>query len=77
MAASITMSVVMTDSSYETVTANVTHVNPALFPSSGNVAEGVYQAADTIGRKIAGLTSNSYVDTIINRTESASSHING
>lgn len=60
----------------ETETASLTYLNPELFPTSGEVSQETYQAADTVGRRICALTNNTYVDTIITRTESTTEILN-
>lgn len=77
MAANTTMTVQMRSFvTGETVSASLTYLNPALFPQSGETPEAVYTAVDAVGRKISGLTQNSYIDTIISRTESVTEILN-
>lgn len=61
---------------YEEETFTITDINPELFPESGTVPVEVYQAADTVARRFAGLSNNTYVDAIIARSESLTEILN-
>ena len=54
----------------EQETITVTDINPELFPTSGTIPMTSYQAADNVGRKLTALSQNTYVDTVITRSES-------
>lgn len=67
----LTMTVVTqnpTNSELENI--NITDINPELFPTSGTIPKTSYEAADNVGRKLTALSNNSYVDTVITRSES-------
>lgn len=60
----------------EIVSCTLTDLNPALFPEDGTISQDNYQKADTVGRRICALSSNTYIDTLITRTESVTEILN-
>lgn len=60
----------------ELVSCTLTDLNPALFPDDGTVTTENYQKADAVGRRISALSTNTYIDTLITRTESVTEIIN-
>lgn len=77
MATKASMVVQMMDgTTNEMTTCTLTDLNPALFPDDGTITTENYQKADAVGRRICALSTNTYIDTLITRTESVNEVIN-
>lgn len=78
MALKVSMVVQMRDpSSGDVITCTVTDVNPAVFSGGDITTQAAYQAADTVGRRICALTNNTYIDSVITTSESATEKLIG
>lgn len=59
------------------VNINLSYLNPELFPDTGEIPQSSYQALDQAARGICALSNNTYVDTLLNRSESMNEKLDG
>lgn len=75
---SVTATIITRNPSTQDLTnINLSYLNPVLFPETGNIPEQSYRILDEAARAIVAISNNTYVDTLLNRSESTTEKISG
>lgn len=76
MASKVSISMTARNTNNETVTTNISNVNPRLFASTDTaILAAAYEFVDTAMRTLNNLTNNTYVDSVVTFSESVNEQI--